>query len=173
LEYGNAAVRYSVSLFPQKHSVDVVELPNGSVRVHVDGRPVDVDVAPVGKQLSVRVGGQVVDLTIDGNLPELRVIAGGSRLLAHVESERTASAERSRKADAGRGENVVRSPMPGRVVKVLVAQGEPVEAGQGLVVLEAMKMENEVRARAAGTVTEVHVLAGAAVEANAKLVTLA
>ncbi|MGA7119290.1 MAG: biotin/lipoyl-containing protein [Polyangiaceae bacterium] len=173
LEYGNAAVRYSVSLSTEKHAVDIVELPDGSIRAHVDGRPVDVDVAAVGTQLSVRVGGHVVDLTTEGNLPELRVVASGSRLVARVESERTASAERSRKADAGRGENVVRSPMPGRVVKVLVAKGEPVQAGQGLVVLEAMKMENEVRARAAGTVVDVHVLAGAAVEANARLVTLA
>jgi biotin carboxyl carrier protein len=62
--------------------------------------------------------------------------------------------------------------MPGRVVKVLVARGEAIEAGQGLVVLEAMKMENEVRARAAGTVAEVHVVPGATVDGQAKLVTL-
>ena len=63
--------------------------------------------------------------------------------------------------------------MPGRVVKVLVSKGDAVEAGQGLLVLEAMKMENEVKARAAGTVAEVHVAPGAAVEGSAKLVTLA
>jgi biotin carboxyl carrier protein len=63
--------------------------------------------------------------------------------------------------------------MPGRVVKVLVAKGDAVEPGKGLVVLEAMKMENEVRAKIAGTVADVHVVAGATVEGNAKLVTLA
>jgi pyruvate carboxylase subunit B len=56
---------------------------------------------------------------------------------------------------------------------VLVAKGDDVQPGQGLVVLEAMKMENEVHARAAGTVAHVHVTAGTAVEGNAKLVTLA
>ena len=70
------------------------------------------------------------------------------------------------------GERVVKSPMPGRVVKVLVAKGETVSAGQGLVVLEAMKMENEVRTRTAGTVVGVHVTTGTAVEGNALLVTL-
>ena len=62
--------------------------------------------------------------------------------------------------------------MPGRVVKVLVARGDAVKIGQGLVVLEAMKMENEVRCRLGGTVMEVHVIEGTAVEANAPLVTL-
>jgi biotin carboxyl carrier protein len=58
------------------------------------------------------------------------------------------------------------------VVKVLVAEGEAVVAGQGLIVLEAMKMENEVRARAAGTVAKIHVAPGAAVEAGKPLLTL-
>lgn len=172
MEYGDAIVRYSVTLAAQTHAVDVVELPSGALDVRVDGRPVDVDVAPLGKQLSVRVGVQVVDLTLDGSLPELDVIAGGSRLHARVESERSESARRSARSGQARGEKVIKSPMPGRVVKVLVLKGDRVEAGQGLVVLEAMKMENEVRARAAGTVADVHVLAGTAVEANAKLVTL-
>jgi pyruvate carboxylase subunit B len=63
--------------------------------------------------------------------------------------------------------------MPGRVVRLLVATGDHVAPGQGVVVLEAMKMENEVRSTAAGVVAEVHVSAGAAVEANAPLVTFA
>jgi pyruvate carboxylase subunit B len=62
--------------------------------------------------------------------------------------------------------------MPGRVVKVLVAPGDRVAAGQGLVVVEAMKMENEIRARHAGTVTEVRVREGEPVEARAVLVTI-
>ena len=167
------AVRYYVTLATGKHVVDVVDLPSGAIRVHVDGRPSDVDAVAAGRQLSVRCDAHVVDLTTEGTLPEIRVIASGSRLHVRVESERTASAPRTGRAGAGHGEKVVRSPMPGRVVKVLVAKGELVEAGQGLVVLEAMKMENEVRARAAGTVADVHVLAGTPVEANAKLVTLA
>ena len=54
--------------------------------------------------------------------------------------------------------------MPGRVVAVLVEEGEAVAAGQGLVVLEAMKMENEIQAEAAGVVTKILVEAGQAVE---------
>jgi biotin carboxyl carrier protein len=89
-----------------------------------------------------------------------------------VESERMRAAERAKRGSPSGGEKLTKSPMPGRVVKVLVAKGDVVVAGQGLVVLEAMKMENEVRTRTAGKVAEVHVAAGATVEGNAKLVTL-
>jgi biotin carboxyl carrier protein len=70
------------------------------------------------------------------------------------------------------GPNHVRSPMPGRVIAVAVRAGDSVEAGQTLLVIEAMKMENEVRAASPGTVLEVHVVPGTAVEASAILVTL-
>ena len=63
-------------------------------------------------------------------------------------------------------ERTVRAPMPGMVVRVLVAAGEAVEAGQEVVVLEAMKMENVLRAPAAGTVGVVHAGAGKAVVKN-------
>jgi biotin carboxyl carrier protein len=59
--------------------------------------------------------------------------------------------------------------MPGRVVRLLVAPGADVESGQGLVVVEAMKMENEVRAPRGGRVLEVTVREGQAVEAGALL----
>jgi biotin carboxyl carrier protein len=139
----------------------------------VNGRRIDLDAVAVGGQLSVRVAGRVIDLTTEGKPPEIGVIASGHRLDVRIESERTRSGAQAGQSGGGKGEKVVRSPMPGRVVKVLVAKGDAIETGQGLVVLEAMKMENEIRARGAGTVAEVHVLAGTTVEANATLVTLA
>jgi pyruvate carboxylase subunit B len=60
--------------------------------------------------------------------------------------------------------------MPGRVVRLLVAEGEEVRAGQGLLVLEAMKMQNEIRAPRAGVVRTLGVREGASVEANGLLV---
>jgi biotin carboxyl carrier protein len=170
-------VRYYVTLDPdpraQHVAVDVVELPSGALQAHIDGRRVDVDVVSLGGQLSIRVDGQVVDLTTEGTPPEIGAVASGHRSYVRVESERMRSAEQAKKATTAGTDTIVRSPMPGRVVKVLVAKGESVAAGQGLVVLEAMKMENEVRARSAGMVLDVHVEAGATVEARAKLVTLA
>jgi biotin carboxyl carrier protein len=75
-------------------------------------------------------------------------------------------------ATAAEGPQRLTSPMPGKIVKLLVKPGDKVDARQGLVVVEAMKMENELRARAAGTVTEVRVTEGSSVEAGAILVVL-
>jgi biotin carboxyl carrier protein len=170
-------VRYYVTLDPDPNAkpvlVDLVELPSGALQAHLDGRPVEVDVTPLGRQLSIRVDGRVVDLTTEGAPPDLGAVASGHRSYVRVESERMRSAEQAKKSTVSGGEKTVKSPMPGRVVKVLVAKGDTVEVGQGLLVLEAMKMENEVKAKVAGTVAEVHVVAGATVEGSAKLVTLA
>jgi len=169
-------VRYYVSLDPDPAappvSVDVTELPSGELEVRYEGARVAVDVLPLRDQLSVRVDGRVVDLTVEGSPPDIGAIASGHRSYVRVESERMRSAEQAKKARGGDGEKVVKSPMPGRVVRVLVNKGDQVAAGQALLVVEAMKMENEVRAKAAAVVVEVHVAAGATVEGNAKLVTL-
>ena len=64
------------------------------------------------------------------------------------------------------------APMPGLIVRVNVAEGDSVQPGQGVVVMEAMKMENELRASAAGTVKAIHVSPGKAVEKGTVLVEL-
>jgi len=170
-------MRYYVTLDPDPGAkpivVDVKELPSGALEVTVDDRPVDVDVVPVGGQLSVRIDGRVVDLTTEGTPPEIGAIASGHRSYVRVESERQRAADAARKGKGGGSEKVIKSPMPGRVVKVLVQAGADVEAGQPLLVMEAMKMENEIKAKAPGKVQEVLVKAGDAVEGNAKLILLA
>ena len=98
----------------------------------------------------------------------------GERVEVEVVDERTQQIQRltgPRGATAGGA--TVRAPMPGLVVRVAVAAGQRVEAGAGLVVVEAMKMENELRAPRDGVVQTVHVAAGDAVEKGASLVTLA
>jgi biotin carboxyl carrier protein len=71
------------------------------------------------------------------------------------------------------GPRSIVSPMPGRIVRVLVREGDAVAAQQGLVVVEAMKMENELRAPRAGQVSAVKVVEGMSVEAQSVLVILA
>ena len=66
--------------------------------------------------------------------------------------------------DAGRAQ--VKAPMPGKVVRVLVGAGEAVEAGQALVVVEAMKMQNELKSPKSGSVAELRAVAGATVNAG-------
>ena len=170
-------MRYRVTLGPHDPPgrAHVVDLPSdGSHEALVDGHRVVVDAVPLGgADLSVRVGGSVVELVGIGEMPFRTMVAAGRQWHVLVESERSSLAARDGSTGPVARDFVVRSPMPGRVVKVLVVEGEAVRQGQGLVVLEAMKMENELRARSAATVKKVHVSEGAAVEGNALLVTLA
>ena len=73
---------------------------------------------------------------------------------------------------AGEGPQEITAPMPGKIVKVLVTEGQQVSRGQGLMVIEAMKMQNELRAPRAGKVERVYAAEGSGVEAGAKLVRL-
>ena len=97
----------------------------------------------------------------------------GHRFEAEALDERTRAIRDLSAANVGpTGPAPIVAPMPGLIVRVNVSVGDRVEAGQGLVVMEAMKMENELRATAAGTVRSVEVSAGTAVEKGALLVAL-
>lgn len=97
------------------------------------------------------------------NAGELLVGLGGRTIKVIVNGRRSAHAEAG---GHGHGQVSIAAPMPGRVVRVLVAAGDEVSARQGVVVVEAMKMENELRAPRAGRVKEVSVTAGTSVEAG-------
>lgn len=167
-------MRYFVTFADSKEplEIDVKELPSGALEVSTGGKKIDVDVATVDGGLSLRVDGHVVDLTTEGTPPDLGVIASGHRSYVRVESDRQRAAAAAAKHAGGGGDDLVRSPMPGRIVRVLVANGDDVQVGQPLVVIEAMKMENELKSKRAGKVVEVLVTQGAAVEGNAKLLRL-
>jgi pyruvate carboxylase subunit B len=99
--------------------------------------------------------------------------AAGERFEVEVQDDRAKQIEaltgQGRKVTVG---GIVKAPMPGLVVRIEVSQGQVVEAGEGLVVVEAMKMENELRAPNRGVVEQIHVGAGDRVEKGAPLVTL-
>jgi biotin carboxyl carrier protein len=108
---------------------------------------------------------------MEGAPPRVGVVARGHRFYAKAESERTrALAAALGQKTGGAGEGSLTSPMPGRVLKVLVTEGDAVDAGTPLVVVEAMKMENELSAARSGTVRKVHVTPGQNVESGARLV---
>jgi acetyl-CoA/propionyl-CoA carboxylase biotin carboxyl carrier protein len=80
--------------------------------------------------------------------------------------------ERARAESGGPGKEIVKTPMQGTIVKVLVADGDTVKAGQTIVVLEAMKMENHVTAHQAGTVSGLSVSEGQSVPTGATIATI-
>jgi glutaconyl-CoA/methylmalonyl-CoA decarboxylase subunit gamma len=168
-------MRYFVT-FPSGDElpVDVDHLPTGEIAVAVNGKRFSADAVVLGGVTSMCIDHRVVDLWMEGAPPGVGVIARGRRFYAKAESERQralSAALGSR--SAGLGDGTLLSPMPGRVLKVLVAEGDQVEAGAALVVVEAMKMENELCAARTGTVRKVHVTAGSTVESGARLVEIA
>lgn len=149
----------------------VVTLDADAVRV--DDRTVDVTRPEPGALTSAN-GWTVEEMTL-GTRRAL-VARRSDRVLVSVDGRVHAFAvgdgER-RAAGRGAGSGSVTAPMPGKVVRVLVAVGDTVEVGQPLVVLEAMKMETTLTAEIAGTVQAVHAEAGGMVDGGAVLVEIA
>jgi pyruvate carboxylase subunit B len=169
------------------------------LRVRVGERTERVIVEALGAhRFRVRVGDQVLEvdarasdgfdsLIVDGRQYELAITENGrrtgvSRLL--VDDGRHAReievleplaflAQEGRAGAPAGGASVVRAYMPGRVVEVLAEEGTEVAAGQGVLVLEAMKMENEIQAESAGVVAKLFVEPGQAVEGGDPLFEIA
>jgi biotin carboxyl carrier protein len=112
---------------------------------------------PASAQLVVNIAGPAVSL--DRRTTRVLVTLNGRR----------SRGPRTERAQTGSGPQRIVSPMPGKIVRVLVKAGEAVRARQPLVVVEAMKMENEIRALRDGTVAEVHAREGASVDAGVLL----
>jgi len=150
----------------------IVELErNGSGwRVVLDRQQLDADIAEVAPHtLSILLGGRSYEIrlfpTPDG---ALQIHDGLLTFIAEVADPRAWRGRRHGGAEA-QGRQQISAPMPGKVIRVLVKPGDKVEAGQGLVVVEAMKMQNEIRTPKTGTVDRVVAVEGQAVNAGEAL----
>jgi glutaconyl-CoA/methylmalonyl-CoA decarboxylase subunit gamma len=158
--------RYFVRQGDRDIAVDVETTGPGRFRASVAGSP--------ARELTLLHAGASTALLVDGRVVELYAGASGAEV-THPRRRILVSA-RARVADDARattaGEALLRAPMPGRVLKLLVSEGQVVTAGMGVLVVEAMKMENELLAPRAGTVKRILVEAGATVERDAPLLEL-
>ena len=152
-------------------AIDVNRRPGGRLDVTVDGREADVDVVDADGAISVKVGHRVFDLWLEGEDAKFRVMVDGRRTTAIVQSDRARVATQASRSGGAVGDEVC-APMPGRVVKWLVALGEHVGPKTPVVVIEAMKMENEICTEGGGVVTELGVKAGENVESGMVLLRL-
>jgi len=146
-----------------------VEVRGGGGRytVVLDGSPVQVDVVTAGLPFaSLLVGGESHEVGVERRPEGYVVHFPGDAVNVQIEE---AARGASPAVPRAQGPARLTAPMPGRVVRVLEAPGADVAAGQGLVVIEAMKMENELKSPRAGRVQEVAVREGQAVEAGALL----
>lgn len=157
-------------------SVERADGESGRFRVSVDGAPRVVDAGRAGEfGISLLFpgdshAGTTVHLAPGSARGEVLAHLAGRAVPVVVNGRRTG--RRAERGGPAHGEQKVTAPMPGRVVRVLVAHGEEVEARQPVVVVEAMKMENELRSPKTGRVKDVTVEAGTSVEAGRVLVVI-
>ena len=157
--------RFTALVGEETRTVEVVPLGDGRFQVTVDGRPRTVDARATGPvSFSLLVDAAATEVSVLARGDAYAVQIGGRTSRLRLLDERALRAHK--RGAGGPGEREVRAAMPGKVVTVLVDVGATVERGQGLLVIEAMKMENEVTAPRAGTVQEIRVKTGQAVEAG-------
>ena len=147
-----AASRDEISLDGKGISAEVIEVRSGILSALIDGKVFDARVWPMA----------------DG----LHVAIGGVEYLAHLEDPRQWR-RGAGGSSAMEGRQNVTAPMPGKVVRILVKSGEKIALGQGLLIVEAMKMQNEIKAAKEGTVEKMMVQEGQPVNAGEVLAIIA
>jgi biotin carboxyl carrier protein len=164
-------MRYVTTIGETEYSIEVLN----KGRVSVNGKIMEVDFENISGQpvYSLVIDGKSYEAFVYEGEEEWQVLLLGQQYPVHVEDER----EKRLRAAAGgtiadSGEFNLKSPMPGLIVSVAVEQGQQVEKGAVLVILESMKMQNELKAPRAGTVARIKVKAGETVEQKQSLVTI-
>jgi pyruvate carboxylase subunit B len=166
-------VKYIVEINGERHEVAL----NGDSAAYASEGPVPVELSEIeGSPVRmVRVGSEVFRVVVEKREGRGRYFlwVDGYRFNVEALDERRRALRDLSAASAGpAGPAPIVAPMPGLIVRVNVGVGDTVEAGQGVIVMEAMKMENELRATGAGRVRSVEVEPGTAVEKGALLVAL-
>jgi biotin carboxyl carrier protein len=146
-------------------------------QVAVNGRTLEIDSDQLGivKQVepgvySILLNGTSYEIRLTGTSEGLDAETRGRTLRVEVRDPRDTS--RASRTSIGSGRQNVSAPMPGKVIRVLVQAGDSVAAGQGLIVVEAMKMQNEMKAARPGRVTQIRVQAGDTVGAGDTLLVI-
>lgn len=167
-------MKYFVTINGNDYEVRIDSAVIGEFEVHLNGKPVQVDAAPTGLSTSYLLNHVHYETAVskkNGN--EYRVNVDGIDFTAIIQDEVEKRFEQqSGKKLIDKNIAVVKSPMPGLILSVEVEEGQPVNPGDGLIIMEAMKMENELKASARGIVKTIHVQQGDKVEMNVALITL-
>jgi biotin carboxyl carrier protein len=163
-------VAYIAKLGDQTYTVEIEETGKSVYRVSVDGNEFLVDGKKTGRtNYSLIVDHRSFEIEVDSSDDEYRVLVDGRNYRIHLVDERRLRVGGSQAGLELQGRQNITVPMPGKVIAVLVSEGDAVERGQGLAIVEAMKMENEVRSPITGVVKEIKAKPGDTVEGGAVL----
>ena len=158
-------MRYVATLEGADHEIDLEEIGADTYALQFGENRYEADVRKVGPaSFSIMINNRSFDFDVvrDGEETVVASRSSTTRLTIVDAARRAARSGDKRREVTGRAE--IKSAMPGRVINVLVAQGDEVKRDQGIIVVEAMKMENEVKSPKAGRVIELKVVAGQTVE---------
>ena len=158
-------MNYNVSVDGKAHRL---ELEHKAERweCKLDGRVVPVDVVMLRRNvLSLLIEGVSYEVRREQTISGLRLSIGSKRYAVQLKDPRSLHSRRAESGSA-EGKKKVIAPMPGKVVRVLVKENMEVQAGQGVVVVEAMKMQNELKSPKQGIVQKVMAVEGANVNAG-------
>ena len=162
-------MKFEVHIEGTTRTVEIEPLGAGQFRARLDNQTIAADAVEIGADTySILFAGRAFEARVSSEDPgenaegHLLVRCAGTEFRVQVRDPRGWRAGRPNALETTGPQQVV-APMPGKVVRVLVAVGETVEAGRGLVVVEAMKMQNEIRAPKSGRIEHVLVVEGQAV----------
>ena len=152
-------MKIKVTIQGTERSVELT-YPGDRPRWEVDGKSLPADAIEVSPGIySVLIDGRSVEVRIERIGAQLRVVADGKEYLAAIENPRELRKSRGGAAQIEGRQDVV-APMAGKVIRTLVESGDEVQSGQGLLIVEAMKMQNEIRSPKAGKVEQLKVVEG-------------
>jgi biotin carboxyl carrier protein len=159
-------LKCEIELDGKLRSVEVMH-SGERARWTIDGSELDADAVEVSPGIySILIGGKSLEARVEAKGDsQLRVTVASREYEATIRNSRKWKRDRAAGAEA-EGRQQVTTPMPGKIVLVLMKTGDAVDAGQGIVVVEAMKMQNEIRSPKSGTVERLLVVAGQTVNAG-------
>ena len=160
---------FRVRVGEHAHDVGVVLQGDHDANVVIDGREFEVRfISPDTAVVRDKAGFAQTTVALDGQrFPAAAAVAGNGFALEVKTAQAAASEELlAAVSGAGSGHERIAAPMPGRIVRVLVAQGDDIGADTAVIIVEAMKMENELRSTIAGVVQAIHVAEGDTVDAG-------
>ena len=153
---------YEVIVDGKPHRLELEKAAAGW-ECRLDGQPISIDAVITRRDvLSLLVDGHAYEIKREQTATDLHMWVGTTCFAVQLRDPRSL---RSRNQAAGdeKGPRKIFAPMPGRVVRLLVAENSEVEAGQGIIVVEAMKMQNEIKSPKKGIVKRILAIPGAAV----------
>jgi len=155
---------YDVTIDGKNYRLEL-ERSEGLWSCRLDGREIEVDAVLARPDvLSLRIGNKAYEVKCERGAGDLHLWVGSARFGVEVRDPRSLRG-RVRAVD-DHGPKKLTAPMPGKIVRVLVTEGANVEAGAGVLVVEAMKMQNEIKSPKKGTIQKILVSEGAAVNAG-------